>query len=122
MTKKVNDISAQMKDLKDKTTTTLKKEGKYSPLYGLQVEMVSLLMAKIRLLMKEMERPEYNAIELEMSREGYDRKKINPCETLLQDYASLVLRALKGLGMNTDSKERKTEGDGFSDFMQQFKD
>ena len=117
---KKSEITSQIERLKEIATSTLKSEGKYTPLYGLQVEVAALLMAKIRLLLNDMSQPGYNAVELEESREGHDRKKVNPCETLLQTYISLVLKALKGLGMNTESKDVKTDSDTLKDFLTEF--
>ena len=115
-------IKAQMSDLQELATATLKKEGKFTPLYSLQVELASLMMAKIRLIMMEMEKDRYKPIETEKTRDDCTRTKINPCEKLLMDYAALAMKAFKGLGMNTESKELKPDSDSLTEFLSEFQE
>ena len=46
----------------------------------------------------------------------------SPKEKLYLDLLTQSQKALRALGMNTDSRERKTDNDGFADFINQFKD
>lgn len=64
----------------------------------------------------------HNPTNVELSREGNERESINPKEKLYLDLLEQSQKALKALGMNTDSKDRKPGDDGLSDFMAQFKD
>lgn len=106
-----NSIKEQMGDVISRATKTLKKEGKFTPLYEMQLQLASMLMARVHMIMDEMEKDDYSI------RQGL---KVNPLEKLLLDYTDRAMKALKGLGMNTDSKDVKADGDSLTDFMSEF--
>lgn len=57
------------------------------------------------------------AVNVEYSREGNERKTIDPKEKLYIELLQQGQKALRALGMNTESKERKSDNDSFNDFM-----
>lgn len=101
----------------------LKKQGKYTDELRWQADLASRLKLHIELLEKQMSKRSYSPVVEETSREGNVRLVKNPLEDLYLDYMAQYQRALKALGMNTDSKERKGEGvDPLKDFTEQFKE
>ena len=112
----------RIKAKKEYITKLLKKEGKYTAELTYQVTITAELMVRREVLQEEMCSPDYHQVLVEYSREGNRREQINPKEKLFIDLTGQVQRALRALGMNTDSKERKTDSDGFGDFMEQFRD
>lgn len=100
----------------------LKKEGKYTPELSLQVKIVAQLLVRTEILAEQIFSDCHNPTNVELSREGNERESINPKEKLYLDLLEQSQKALKALGMNTDSKDRKPGDDGLSDFMAQFKD
>lgn len=99
----------------------LKKEGKYTAELSMQVKHAAQLMIHAEQLQEEMYSPDYQQVLVEYSREGNRREQINPKEKLYLDLSTQIQRALRALGMNTDSKERKTDGDDLGDFMKDMK-
>ena len=98
----------------------LKKQGKYSPELSLQVGLVAQLLVRIETLAEEIFSEDYTTVNVEYSREGNPRELLNPKDRLYLELVKQAQAALKALGMNTDAKERKTDNDSFSDFMQEF--
>lgn len=115
-------IKKRAKAKKDYIVKLLKQEGKYTKELTVQVTLVADLLVKYETLQEEMRRPDYQPILVETSREGNCRGKKNPAEDLFISYQSQIQRALRALGMNTDAKERKTDNDEFSEFMEHFKE
>lgn len=105
---------------KDYITKLLKKEGKYTAELTYQVTITAELIVRREVLQEEMCSPDYQQVLVEYSREGNKREQVNPKEKLFLDLTGQVQRALRALGMNTDAKERKTDNDGFGDFLEQF--
>ena len=102
---------------KDYIIRLLKKEGKYTSELSMQVTLTAQLMVRAEQLQAEMGSPDYQQVIVEYSREGNRRESVNPKEKLLIDLSGQIQKALRALGMNTDSKERKTDGDDLGDFM-----
>lgn len=100
----------------------LKKEGKYTPELALQVKIVAQLLVRTEILAEQIFSDCHNPTNIELSREGNERESINPKEKLYLDLLEQSQKALKALGMNTDSRERKYDNDGFNEFMEQFQD
>lgn len=98
----------------------LKKQGKYSPELSLQAGLVAQLLVRIETLAEEIFSDDYSTVNTELSREGNPRELLNPKDRLYLELMKQAQAALKALGMNTDSKERKTDNDSFSEFMQNF--
>lgn len=104
-------------------TKILKETDKYSPELAMQVDIAAKLYVKVEQLEEAMNSESYAPIMQWESREGAVRLDVNPMEELYSDYLSRYQAALRALGMNTDSKERKSEGgDGLKDFMNQLKE
>lgn len=98
----------------------LKKQGKYSPELSLQVGLVAQLLVRIDALAEEIFSEGYSTVSVELSREGNPREMLNPKDRLYLELVKQAQAALKALGMNTDSKERKTDGgDAFAEFMKE---
>lgn len=98
----------------------LKKQGKYTPELSMQVKIVAQLMVRTDLLEAQVFNEKHKATHIEFSREGNERETASPKEKLYLDYLRQSQKALQALGMNTDSRERRTDNDGFSDFMERF--
>lgn len=104
-------------------TKVLRDAGHYWPELAMQIDIAAKLYVKIEQLEEKMNSEEYTPVMIWESREGAQRSSVNPLEELYSDYLSRYQAALRALGMNTDSKERKTDGaDGLKDFMSQFKE
>lgn len=115
---KKNKYAALVKAKSDYITRVLRHENLYTPNLAEQVRLAARLLARVRLLEDEFEKDDYAPLIKTLSREGADRFSVNPLERTYKDYIVAAQDALKALGMNTDSKERKTDGDdSFADFM-----
>ena len=112
----------RIKNKKDYIVKLLKKEGKYTSELSMQVTITAQLLVRTELLAEELFGDEHNAINVELSREGNERKSISPTEKLYLDFAQQSQKALRALGMNTDSRERKSNNDGLTDFLNAFND
>ena len=102
-------INEEITHLQATTASRLEDSRLYTPMLDYQVEAVSIILTKIRMLVERMSREDYEPIVNEQSREGAPRLKPNPCEKVLQDYLQILLRALKGLGMSGDPKTMRPE-------------
>lgn len=100
----------------------LKKQGKFTPELVIQVDIAAQLLVRAEILRDEIFDANHKAVNVEISREGNERESISPKEKLYMDLLQLSQKALRALGMNTDSRERKPDNDGFNDFMQSLKD
>lgn len=120
--KSAQEISRRIKGKRDYIVKLLKEEGKYTKELTMQVNLVAQLMVRTDDLRDIIFSGSHSPVTVETSREGNDRYSVNPVERLYLDYAQRTQRALQALGMNTDSKERPTDNDGFNNFLEQFKD
>ena len=98
----------------------LKEQGKYTAELSIQATVTAQLLVRTEILAEEILAEGHEAINVELSREGNERKSISPKEKLYLDFVEKSQRALRALGMNTDSKDRKTDGDDFKKFMEEF--
>ena len=99
----------------------LKQQGKYTPELSMQVKIVAQLMVRTEILAEEIFSDGHKAVNVEISREGNSRESISPKEKLYLALTTQTQKALKALGMNTDSKDRPSSGDDeFSKFMKEF--
>ena len=57
-----------------------------------------------------------------VSREGNERQQSDPRERQYNELQRLLLKQLTAIGMTTQSPERKTDSDGFCDFLNEFKE
>lgn len=99
----------------------LKKQGKYTPELSMQVKITAQLLIRTEILAGQIFGNGHQPTKFELSREGNERESVSPKEKLYLDLVEQSQKALKALGMNTDSRDRKTDNDGFSEFMEQFK-
>lgn len=99
----------------------LKKQGKYTPELSMQVKITAQLLIRTEILAGQIFGNGHQPTKIELSREGNERESVSPKEKLYLDLVEQSQKALKALGMNMDSRERKTDNDGFSEFMEQFK-
>ncbi len=98
----------------------LKDQGKYTAELSIQATVTAQLLVRTEILAEEILSEGHDAVNVEMSREGNERKSISPKEKLYLDFVEKSQRALRALGMNTDSKDRKTDNDDFKKFMEEF--
>lgn len=93
-------VSRMTSDLRGK----LSKDRLYSKDLDMQLGIVAVCNVKIRQIMEKMSEPDYDLLQTEFSREGNPRSSINPLENLLMRYIQLMQAALRGTGLNADSK------------------
>lgn len=101
----------------------LKDNGKFAAEMTYQVEITARLLVRAEQQREEMAAPDYKSITVEYSREGHERRAVNPLERLHAETLRQAQRALAALGMNTDSKQKlENADDSLQDFMDAFKD
>ena len=101
----------------------LKDNGKFAAEMTYQVEITARLLVRAEQQSEEMAAPDYKSITVEYSREGHERRAVNPLERLHAETLRQAQRALAALGMNTDSKQMlENADDSLQDFMDAFKD
>lgn len=109
--------SPTIKSRKASIVKVLKSQGKYIPELFVQIELLANLLMQLEKLNLKMSAENYSPIITEVSREGNERAVINPIETLYLQYYDRAQRAIKALGMNTDSRGIKIESDNLRDFI-----
>jgi len=115
-------VIRKIKSKKDHIVRLLKKQGKYTAELSAQVTIAARLLVRADMLADEIFSDGHRTVNVEYSREGNERESINPKERLFLDISQQGQKALQALGMNTDARERKSDNDGFSDFMKTFKE
>lgn len=115
-------IKAKISGKKAYLVKLLKDQGKYTAELSIQATVTAQLLVRTEILAEEILAEGHEAINVELSREGNERKSISPKEKLYLDFVEKSQKALRALGMNTDSKDRKTDGDDFKKFMEDFSD
>ena len=110
-------MTKRIKNKKDYIVKLLKQQGKYTAELSMQVTITAQLLVRTEILAEEVLA---EAVNVEISREGNERKTISPKEKLYLDFVQQSQRALRALGMNTDAKERKTDNDTFNEFLKEF--
>jgi hypothetical protein len=98
----------------------LREQNKYTPELSMQAKVVAQLLVRTDVIWEQVSSAKHQAVSVEVSREGNAREKISELENLALKYSEQSQRALKALGMNTDAKERKS--DGGKDTLQEFMD
>lgn len=116
------DVMKRIRVKKARIVKLLKAQGKYTNELEPQVELVAQLQVKVDILSEEIFSEEHKAVSITYSREGNEREVVSAKEKLYLDYVTKTQQALRALGMNTDAKERKIDEDGFSEFMNAFRD
>ena len=115
-------VLKRIKNKKSYIVKLLKQQGKYTAELSMQVNIAAQLLVRTDMLADEIFNEGHRAVNVEISREGNERESISPKEKLYLDLVQQSQRALRALGMNTDAKERKTDNDGFSEFMKEFRE
>lgn len=110
-------IERKVKQKKAYIVKLLKKQGKYTAELTYQVDITAQLLVRADMLGEEMLSEGHKSVSVEYSREGNERVLVNPKEKLYLDVLERGQKALRALGMNTESKERKSDADGLDDFM-----
>lgn len=95
----------------------LKGQGKYTAELTYQVSIAARLLVKADMLEEEIMADGHKSVNTWTSREGNERTAIDPKERLYLDVLRQGQKALTALGMNTESKERREDGDNFNDFI-----
>lgn len=113
-------MARRVKNKKGYIVRLLKQQGKYTAELSMQVTITAQLLVRTEILAEEVLAEEHKAVNVEFSREGNERKSISPKEKLYLDFVQQSQKALRALGMNTDSKERKTDNDTFNEFLKEF--
>lgn len=114
------EVKKRIKGKKDYIIKLLKKEGKYTAELSMQVTITAQLLVQTDMLAESVMAMGSNIIDVEYSREGNERKSVNPMVKLYNETAEKAQRALRALGMNVDAKERKSDNDSFGEFMKEF--
>ena len=113
--KKQQRIKQRLRNKRNYITKLLKKQKK-----RYQVEITAKILVRVELLEEEIFSAGYTAVNVEYSREGNERVSLNPQERLYLESLEKAQKALRALGMNTESKERKGENDGLGNFLKEF--
>lgn len=98
-------FKSKVENEKQKIVNRLKKQGRYTPMLDQQIKIASTLLVRGSMLMSQISSEAYSPILVEYSREGNTRMSVNPIERLYLDVEAQAQKALRALGMNTDSKE-----------------
>lgn len=110
-------IERKVKSKKAYIIKLLKKQGKYTAELTYQVEITAQLLVRADMLGDEILADGHKSINVEYSREGNERITVNPKEKLYLEVLEKGQKALRALGMNTESKERKTDNDNYKEFL-----
>ena len=110
-------IERKVKSKKAYIVKLLKKQGKYTAELTYQVEITAQLLVRADMLGNEILADGHKSINVEYSREGNERITVNPKEKLYLEVLEKGQKALRALGMNTESKERKTDNDDYKEFL-----
>lgn len=109
-------IAARVKSKKAYIVKLLKGQGKYTAELTYQVDITAKLLVRADMLGDEIMASGHKSVNVEYSREGNERITVDPKEKLYIELLEKGQKALRALGMNTESKDRKTDGDSFESF------
>ena len=118
--KKQQRIKQRLRNKRNYITKLLKKQNKWMAEMTYQVEITAKILVRVELLEEEIFSAGYTAVNVEYRREGNERVSLNPQERLYLESLEKAQKALRALGMNTESKERKGENDGLGNFLKEF--
>lgn len=118
--KKRAKIKAREKSKRSYIVKLLKKQKKWMAEMTYQVEITAKILVRAEMLEEEILSAGYSPVNIEYSREGNERVSLNPQERLYLETLEKGQKALRALGMNTESKERKGENDGLGNFLKEF--
>ena len=109
-------IERKVKSKKAYIVKLLKDQGKFTKELTYQVDITAKLLVRADMLGNEISAGGHKAVNIEYSREGNERVTVDPKEKLYLELLEKGQKALRALGMNTESKERKSDTDGFDTF------
>ncbi len=116
-------VKTQVEKYTARLTELLKQQGKYTVELTIQIEVTAREIVRLEKISEEVFSADYKPTLEQVSREGNVREIVNPKEQLYYKSLEAVQRCLRSLGMNTDSRQSIGDGgDGFSDFINAFKD
>lgn len=116
------DLKKRIEEVLDGIVETLKSEGRYTPLLGLQAEHTATLVVMVEQMRNDILSGDVSYVETTKSREGAIRYKQNPIYLLFAQYMDRLQDSLKALGMNVDSRPVKKQERGISEFIEKFQD
>ncbi len=96
----------------------MEEAGTYADVYSAQITLTASLLVQADAMRECL--ATQSVIITQTSREGDTRQIVNPVQKALLDTLERAQRGLRALGMNLDSKERKPDSDGYTDFMSRF--
>lgn len=97
-------------------TKALKDMGVYNSGQKFQIKLAAMLYTKLDMLKDEIFDRNHHTVIIEKSREGNNRETVSPLEAQFKQYLTAAQAALRGLGLNADSKQKMEGSDGFDDF------
>lgn len=100
-------------------TKALKDRGTYDKGLKFQIDLAALLLTKLGMLKAEIFDKNHHTVIIEKSREGNNRETVSPLEAQFKQYLTAAQAALRGLGLNADSKQKIEGSDGFDDFYKE---
>jgi len=110
-------MAAKVKSKKAYIVKLLKEQGKYTAELTYQVDITAKLLVRADMVGDEIMADGHRTVNVEYSREGNERKTIDPRERLYVELLEKGQKALRALGMNTESKERRSSNDELNDFL-----
>lgn len=111
-------IANKVKSKKGYIVKLLKQQNKYTAELTYQVDIAAKLLVRADMLSDEILADGHRSVNVEYSREGNKRITVDPKERLYLDVLEKSQKALRALGMNTESKDKGGGQDYFSDFIQ----
>lgn len=106
---------------KEYLISRLKEQGKYTDELEVSVTLTAETYVQFEMLQDQMLSDDYQSVTVQISREGNERRQLNPQEAQLMALRRQLMKQLTAIGMTTDSKERKQDGDSFKDFLDEIK-
>ena len=103
-------------------TKALKDMGAYNPGQKFQIKLAAMLYTKLDMLKDEIFDKNHHTVIIEKSREGNNRETVSPLEAQFKQYLTAAQTALRGLGLNTDSKQKIDSQDGSDGFDEFYKE
>lgn len=100
----------------------LKERGTYDKGLTFQIDLAALLLTKLSQLKTEIFDENHHTVIIEKSREGNNMETVSPLETQFKQYLTAAQAALRGLGLNADTKQKMEGPDGFDDFYKEMKE
>ena len=118
--------SDKVENLKVTIRRILQENGKYSNEMSYQIELLASDLLVFRRIREKALDENTKLIDLEKSREGFDREKENPIFILMARYADRVRKDLRALMMNQEIQQgdenKAKDDDALTKLMEQLSD